>query len=161
MLIRDLKSWFDERLRICISLSLLFSCQQEGANNAFSKSNRIQTAGGGTTSTTESPSSTPSTSASSTFSITSFSDRVFPVNALTQGNTLNLDWNNVTTGTPGNDTGMTYSCVYDRVVDSAVTAGTSCTSLTGTASFDTTTGVLSWTPDVTVWGSFELKVTGT
>ncbi|MCX6117436.1 MAG: LamG domain-containing protein, partial [Proteobacteria bacterium] len=47
------------------------------------------------------------------------------------------------------------------VVDSAVTAGTSCTSLTGTASFDTTTGVLSWTPDVTVWGSFELKVTGT
>ncbi|MCX6117437.1 MAG: LamG domain-containing protein [Proteobacteria bacterium] len=161
MLIRDLKSWFDERLRICISLSLLFSCQQEGANNAFSKSNRIQSAGGGTTSTTESPSPTPSTSASSTFSITSFSDRVFPVNALTQGNTLSLDWNNVTTGTPGSDTGMTYSCVYDRVVDSAVTAGTSCSSLTGTASFDAKTGTLSWTPDVTVWGSFELKVTGT
>ena len=161
MLIRDLKSWFDERLRICMSLSLLFSCQQEGANSAFSKSNRIQTPGGGTTSTTESPSSTPSTSSSSTFSITSFSDRVFPVNALTQGNTLSLDWNNITTGTPGNDTGMTYSCVYDRVVDSAVNAGTSCSSLAGTSSFDTTTGAFSWTPDVTVWGSFELKVTGT
>ncbi|MCX6116899.1 MAG: hypothetical protein NT027_05115, partial [Proteobacteria bacterium] len=147
MLIRDLKSWFDDRLRICISLSLLFSCQQEGANDAFSKANTIQSAGGGVTSTIESPTSTPTSSASvstspspspsssasaPSFAITSFSDRVFPVNALTQGNTLSLDWNNITSGTPGNDTGMTYSCVYDRVVDSAVTAGTSCSSLAGT-----------------------------
>ena len=45
--------------------------------------------------------------------------------------------------------------------DDAVASGTACTSLPGSAAFITSTGALSWTPDWTAWGPFELKVTGT
>ncbi len=90
--------------------------------------------------------------------LTTFANRVFPSTFLDQGSTLNLDWNNIATGT---DAGVTYSCVFDQVPDGVVNPGTACTSLPGTATFNTTTGILAWTPDAVTLGSYELKITGT
>lgn len=56
------------------------------------------------------------------------------------------------------DSGMSYSCVYDSVVDNAVTGGTNCSSLPGVISFNPSTGVLNWTPNTL--GTFELLITG-
>ncbi len=90
--------------------------------------------------------------------LTTFANKVFPSTYLDQGATLNLDWNNTATGT---DVGVTYACVFDQIPDGAVAAGTACSSLPGIATFNTTTGILAWTPDASAWGPYELKVTGT
>ena len=86
------------------------------------------------------------------------SSQNFPSSPLSQGSAFTKDFNNTNTN---DDTGMTYACTFDQVVDGAVAAATACTSLVGTASFSTSTGVMSWTPDYSVFGSFEIKVTGT
>jgi Concanavalin A-like lectin/glucanases superfamily len=93
--------------------------------------------------------------------LTANADQVFPSNYLTEGSTLSLDWNNIRAGSPGNDTGMTYACVYDQVIDGAVSSGTACSSLGGTVSFSTSAATLSWTPNATVLGAYEFKITGT
>lgn len=67
--------------------------------------------------------------------------------------------------TSGGDTDIdgdtiTYTCLYDTVVDGAVGAGTNCTSLLGTPTFNTATGTLSWTPSLTAQGTYEIKITG-
>lgn len=93
--------------------------------------------------------------------LTDISDQHFPSNHLNQGSLSSYDFNNISAGIPGNDTNITYACVYDQVIDGAVNTGTNCTSLAGTVSFGTSTGALSWTPDKSVFGYYELKVTGT
>lgn len=65
----------------------------------------------------------------------------------------------------GNDTDIdletiTYSCVYDTTIDSAVSASTLCTSIAG-LSFDTSTGIMNWTPGYFQAGDYEFKITGT
>jgi len=94
-------------------------------------------------------------------SLTANSDQVFPSNYLNQGSTLSLDWNNIREGSPGSDTGVTYACVYDQVIDGTVSSGTNCSSLGGTVSFSTSAATFSWTPNATVWGAYEIKITGT
>jgi hypothetical protein len=68
---------------------------------------------------------------------------------------------NVNDAVVGGDTNMTYSCVFDKTLDNSVSGGTACTSLPAGATFNTTTGAFSWSPDYTAWGSYELKITGT
>ena len=95
--------------------------------------------------------------------LTTVTNSVFPSTYVNVGSTYSVDVNNVQAGSPGNDTGMTYTCVYDQIVDSAVSPGTSCTSLPGYAltTFSSTTGALSWTPTAQAFGPYEIKITGT
>jgi hypothetical protein len=93
--------------------------------------------------------------------LTTLTNRNFPSNYLNQASTFTQDFNNVSGGSPGDDTGMTYACVYDQTIDGAVASGTACTSLAGTATFNTSTGVFSWTPNALAWGPYEVKISGT
>ncbi|WP_408099095.1 BspA family leucine-rich repeat surface protein [Peredibacter sp. HCB2-198] len=52
---------------------------------------------------------------------------------------------------------ITYSCFYDTTVDAVVTNTNSCTLLPG-LSFNTSTGLLSWTPDGSQVGNYEIKI---
>ncbi len=54
---------------------------------------------------------------------------------------------------------ITYTCLYDAVQDGGVSATDPCTNLTG-LSFDTSTGVLAWTPNYNQAGTYEMKITG-
>ena len=90
--------------------------------------------------------------------LTTVPDRSFPANFLNQGSNFSVDINNTNTG---DDTNMSYTCVYDTVVDGAVASGTACTSLSGTATFNTSTGIFSWTPNTSASGPYEIKITGT
>lgn len=92
--------------------------------------------------------------------LTSPTDLLFPAAYVDQGVAGTLNFDNNRSGI-ASDTGMTYACVFDRVVDGSVSAGSNCTSLSGTATFNTSTGVLSWTPDTSAWGAYEILVTGT
>jgi hypothetical protein len=92
--------------------------------------------------------------------LTDLADRLYPSNNLVQGVAYSFDANNIRAGSPGNDTGITYACTFDRVVDGAVAAGSNCSTLAG-AAFNTTTGVLSWTPDATIIGIYEIRFRGT
>ena len=62
---------------------------------------------------------------------------------------------------------ITYSCYFDTTVSTTVADTTECTGLPGGASFNTSTGVLDWTPgyDVVttaeVSNDYEIKITGT
>ena len=67
--------------------------------------------------------------------------------------------------TSGGDTdqdgeAITYSCLYDTVINGSVSTGTNCTDITG-ITFNTTTGVLDWTPNYIQAGNYEFKITGT
>ncbi|MGK5082605.1 LamG-like jellyroll fold domain-containing protein [Bdellovibrionota bacterium FG-1] len=77
---------------------------------------------------------------------------------INQGAPATFDINNSITG---DDTGMGYTCVYDQVIDGAVSGGTACTLLPGTATFNTSTGVFAWTPNSSAFGEYELKIAGT
>jgi hypothetical protein len=91
--------------------------------------------------------------------LTSISNQVFPSSNLTQGVNFSFDFNNVSGGLPGNDTNMTYSCTFDKVVDGSVGAGAPCSSLPGTFSLNAT-GIFSWTPN-NAFGPYEIQITGT
>ncbi|WP_412471820.1 BspA family leucine-rich repeat surface protein [Halobacteriovorax sp. RT-1-4] len=67
------------------------------------------------------------------------------VNASDGGDDLDLDGQ-----------ALTYSCTYDINIDGSV-SGSSCTSLTG-VSFNTSTGVMDWTPDLTQDGEYEFRI---
>ena len=54
---------------------------------------------------------------------------------------------------------LTYSCFYEVGIDGSVASTTSCTSLTG-VSFNTSTGEMDWTPNLTQEGSYEFKIIG-
>ena len=78
---------------------------------------------------------------------------------ITRGTAMSqIDIDNTTTG---NDTGVTYTCVFDTVVDGTVPSGTNCSSLPGTPSFSTSAGTLDWTPNGAAVDSYEILVTGT
>lgn len=116
-------------------------------------------------STTGSGGTATLTADSNTFEITvgvpvlsAQSHQDFPSSYLNQGSTFTKDFDNTITNS---DSGMNYACTFDQVVDGAVASGTACSALAGTASFDTSTGVMSWTPNHSVFGPFEIKVTGT
>ena len=84
----------------------------------------------------------------------------YPTNPLYQGQTVNFDISNVSSGSPS-DVGMLYDCVYDTVVDGSVAAGTPCTSLPGTPTLNTATGAFAWTPTNSAVGKYEMKFLGT
>ena len=54
---------------------------------------------------------------------------------------------------------ITYSCVYDTVLDGSVDSGSICTSIGG-VSFNNVTGVMNWTPGFFQSGDYEFKITG-
>lgn len=93
--------------------------------------------------------------------LTSISNYNFPSTYINQGQAFSFDFNNVANGTPGNDTNMTYACVYNQTYNGVFSPGTPCTSLPGTATFNTTTGVFAWTPSVAAWGPYQFQITGT
>ncbi|WP_413287623.1 invasin domain 3-containing protein [Bdellovibrio sp. HCB337] len=84
-------------------------------------------------------------------------DSVTPTPVLV-GSTLTF---NVNDAVVGGDANMTYTCVFDKTLDNAVAGGTNCTSLPPGATFNTSTGAFSWSPDYTAWGAYEIKLTGT
>ncbi|OFZ81886.1 MAG: hypothetical protein A2583_10685 [Bdellovibrionales bacterium RIFOXYD1_FULL_53_11] len=86
--------------------------------------------------------------------------KTFPSNNFVQNTQGTIDWGNTAAGAPTDDA-MSYACTFDLVIDGAVAAGAACSTLTGTVNFDTGTGILTWTTNRTVWGSFEIKVIGT
>lgn len=55
---------------------------------------------------------------------------------------------------------ITYTCFYDQVVDGSVASVTACSSLPGAVSFVGVTGVLSWTPDYSAAGVYEISIIG-
>ena len=73
---------------------------------------------------------------------------------------MTLDFDNIRDGTPGNDTNMSYTCVFDKHMDGDVIGGTACTELSQ-FSFSTTAGTVSWTVDYDAMGTYEFKITGT
>ncbi len=89
--------------------------------------------------------------------LTNITDRLYPGDPLTQGTALSIDVQNETSQS---DDDMTYTCSFDQLIDGSVTAGTSCLSLPGLATFNQSAGQLSWTPGTAVFGSYEIKVTG-
>ena len=77
---------------------------------------------------------------------------------LNQGNNYSVSFVN---SISGNNTNMSYTCNFDTTPNGGSTATTACTSLPGTASFNTSTGAFSWTPNSSAWGPYEIKVVGT
>ena len=64
----------------------------------------------------------------------------------------------------GNDTDIdgdtvSYTCLYDTVVNGSISSGANCTSLPGTVSFDTSTGGF-WTPNYSSSANYEIEITG-
>lgn len=84
-----------------------------------------------------------------------------PNQIVSQDDLLKVDVNNIKDGLPGNDKDMSYTCVYDTVVDGAVAGTNSCTDLpSSTVTFDSASGILQWTPHSGVLGNYEFKITG-
>jgi hypothetical protein len=58
---------------------------------------------------------------------------------------------------------ITYTCVYDTTIDGSVIGGTACSTLPS-SSFNSATGVFSWTPPTppnrTTYAPYELKISG-
>jgi surface protein len=70
------------------------------------------------------------------------------VNASDSGDDLDSD------GDP-----ITYSCYYDTTIDATVAATNLCTTVSG-LSFNTSTGVMDWTPSYSQSGNYEFKIIG-
>jgi hypothetical protein len=87
-----------------------------------------------------------------------FANYIFPSSEIRVGSTMSFDMDDNRTGTPS-DANVTYNCSYDQVVDSAVVTTGNCSSLPGTASFNASTGAISWTPTSnSTIGVYEFKV---
>jgi hypothetical protein len=54
---------------------------------------------------------------------------------------------------------LTYSCQYDMTVSGSIVSGSPCTSLPGSPSFNTATGVFDWNPDYNSAGTYEIEIT--
>ncbi len=54
---------------------------------------------------------------------------------------------------------ITYSCQYDSTADGTLAGGMNCTMITGLI-FNSTTGVIDWTPDYSQAGTYELHISG-
>lgn len=87
-----------------------------------------------------------------------FANYIYPSSEVALGSNLAFDVDDARTGS-NTDTGVTYSCSYDQTVDAAVATTGNCSSLSGTASFNTTTGAFSWTPvSPSAIGFYEFKI---
>lgn len=83
---------------------------------------------------------------------------------IAQTDLFKIDVNNIKDGLPGNDDGMTYQCFFDRTVDGIVAPTKPCSTLPDSSvNFNSTTGVLEWTPDQNNanLGQYEVKISGT
>jgi len=80
--------------------------------------------------------------------------------AVVTGETVSVDAINTLTSS---DTGVTYSCYYDAVVDGVVADTLSCDLLTGSPAqkFNPTTGALNWVPSFQAQTELEIKIVGT
>lgn len=88
--------------------------------------------------------------------LTSIPDQIVAQTAL-----VTIDINNIRDGQPGTDADMMYTCVYDTQPDGAVETGIACSSLPNSViSFSSTTGILAWTPSISVLGNYEFKISG-
>ena len=59
---------------------------------------------------------------------------------------------------------ISYECYFDNLGDTTVASTSDCSTLPGTVSFDTATGVLDWTPSYDTNGvsaTWEIRITGT
>lgn len=94
--------------------------------------------------------------------LTDVADFIFPSRYVDQGSPVAIDVNNESGGGAGDDNFMAYTCVFDQVIDGAVAAGTNCTSLPGTVdtTFFPAQGAITWTPDATAYGPYEIRITG-
>lgn len=56
---------------------------------------------------------------------------------------------------------ITYTCIYETTINGVkdFSAG-SCSILLGSVNFDTTTGILNWTPSYSASGTYEIWITG-
>ena len=70
---------------------------------------------------------------------------------------------NANENTTGNDTDeddtITYSS-FDTSPSGAISSGANCSTLPGTVTFDTQTGVLNWSANYVAAGSYEIEITG-
>ena len=86
-------------------------------------------------------------------------------NGIRAGEALTIDVNNIVAGSPGNDTGMTYTCTVGRTMTNSCGTGskTACSSTTlpGVYTLGSSTGALSWTPAYQSQGTYEFCITGT
>jgi hypothetical protein len=75
------------------------------------------------------------------------------------GDTLSLDATNQKTG---DDSGVSYACYYDAVVDGVVGGSLSCDILPGSPAqkFNPLTGELNWTPDLGQQTEIEIRIRG-
>lgn len=85
-----------------------------------------------------------------------------PNQIVAQESLLRVDVNNIQAGSPGDDSGMSYTCVYDTTIDGTVAdTAQPCTSIPlSTVTFDTSLGILQMTPHVPLLGNYEVKITG-
>jgi hypothetical protein len=92
--------------------------------------------------------------------LTTINNFNFPNNYLEQTVAMNqVDINNTVSG---NDDNISYTCFYDKVVNNSVNVSTAatCDDLPGTASFNTSAGILNWTPNNNAFGAYEVLITG-
>lgn len=90
-------------------------------------------------------------------SLTQISDQI-----VAQTDTLTIDVNNISDGSPGTDNKMSYSCVWDNTVDRDVADNAAkCETMDNvTATFDGSNGILKLTAGATILGNREIKIIG-
>lgn len=79
---------------------------------------------------------------------------VVPSSTYPSGSVISMNFGNAT------NVGMSYTCMYDNIVDGALVGGANCTSLTGVV-FNTTNGILTYSPSSALNNTFEFQVIGT
>ncbi len=79
-----------------------------------------------------------------------------------QTDTFSADINNISSGQPGTDEDMSYSCYYDNNADGVVADANPCANFpNATVTFNAATGKLEFTPSAGVLGNYEFRITGT
>ena len=78
---------------------------------------------------------------------------IFPLNEAKTGVPITLDYHAT------DNTGVTYTCKYDRVVDNSDVVSSDCSTLPG--ALFSSSGVLTWTPQTSAYGAYEFHVVGT
>ena len=77
---------------------------------------------------------------------------------LMEGENLTVDANDAAADVDADGHTLTYSCTYDMVIDDSVGFPAACTDITG-LNFNTSTGVLDWTPAIGQSAEYEFKIT--
>ncbi|MBI3542898.1 MAG: hypothetical protein HY075_06460 [Deltaproteobacteria bacterium] len=87
-------------------------------------------------------------------------DQIFPSHYATRDNLVTVDFNNVQPGY-ATDFEMSYTCRFQQFVNGVAGGASDCANLPGTASFDSTSGILLWTPGLTAFGPYVITGYGT